>query len=305
MIVAFLFMRRAPRGISVPAGAGRVGRERGLALVSVLWTLILLSLIAASLTTSLDFSYRLAHNGDERARAEALADAGIARGVLALLDRRPEKRWRIDGAVTTFNYDGVPLRIAIEDELGKIDLNGADGPLLEGLFRSVGIDPQTASVLADRILDWRDRSETHRLNGAKDAEYRAAGYAYGPRNGPFQATDELKLVMGMTPALFERIAPEITVYSGRQFVDPQTASRAVLMALPNVTEARIEEILAARAGDGSAASSEGRLDPGVPLGGRAFTIRAEIDDRAGKFTRETVVRLTDDPAQPYWVLSWR
>ena len=38
---------------------------------------------------------------------------------------------------------------------------------------------------------------------------------------------------------------------------------------------------------------------------RAFAIRAEVDMPDGRFVREAVVRLTDDPAQPYWLLAWR
>jgi general secretion pathway protein K len=279
--------------------------NRGFALVSVLWTLMILSLIAASLVTSLNFSYRLTHNVNEHARAEALAEAGVARAVLALLDRQPAQRWRVDGAVTKFSYGGASMRISIQDELGKIDLNAADGPLLEGLFWSGGLDAQAANVLADRVLDWRDASELHRLNGAKDAEYRAAGYSYGPRNGPFQTIGELKLVMGMTPALFDRILPAVTVYSGRQFIDPQTAPRAVLLALPNMDAIKVDDALATREGDGSVAPTAGVLDASVALGGRAFTIRTEIDTTDGKVVREAVVRLSDDPAQPYWVLAWR
>jgi general secretion pathway protein K len=38
--------------------------------------------------------------------------------------------------------------------------------------------------------------------------------------------------------------------------------------------------------------------------GRAFTIRIELERRNGVLMREAVIRLTDNPAQPYWVLGW-
>lgn len=282
--------------------------ERGLALVSVLWTLVILSLIAASLMASMGFSSRLSHNRDERARAEALAEAGIARGVLALLEPRMDRRWAGDGSSHDFSYAGAAIRISIRDELGKIDLNAAGGKLLEGLFRSAGLDAQAASEMADRVLDWRDPGAFHRLNGAKDAEYQAAGYSYGPRNGPFQAVDELRLVMGMTPALFARIAPALTVYSGRPFIDPQTAPPEALTALSNMEAAKDDDPSAGSgesAGDAGAATPASVLAAGGALGGRAFAIRAEVATADGNVVREAVVRLTDDPAQPYWVLAWR
>jgi general secretion pathway protein K len=294
-------------GQVTPGSGGRPRAEHGLALVSVLWALVILSLLAASLIASLGFSYRLAHNRGERARAEALAEASIARAVLAMLDRRPDKAWRIDGTVTRFTYAGAALRVAIQDELGKIDLNAADGPLLKGLFRSAGLDAETAEIMADRVQDWRDSTGLHRVNGASDEDYRAAGYSYGPRHGPFQTINELKLVLGMTPALFDRITPAITVYSGRPSLDPATAPAAALRALAAMDGIAASGTVRTTDVSTGAASpaTPGLLDLGLPLGGRAFTIHTEIDTPDGKVVREAVIRLTDDPAHAYWVLAWR
>src|SRR5262249_44943883 len=154
---------------------------------------------------------------------EAIAEAAVSRAALGLLDPRPEARWRPDGVPYEFGFDNARIRVQIQDELGRIDLNHADESVLVSLFQSVGLDPQSASSLVDKILDWRDSSPFKRLNGAKDRDYHAAGYAYRPRNGPFQSLDELKLVMGMTSELFRRVEPALTIYSGKQFLDPQVA----------------------------------------------------------------------------------
>jgi general secretion pathway protein K len=143
-----------------------------------------------------------------------------------------------------------------------------------------------------------------RLNGATSQDYHAAGFAYGPRNGPFQSVDELKLVMDMTPELFRRVEPALTVYSGRQFIDPQFAPREALLALPTVNADAAASLIAARANQGTGTRT-GVIDPIVPLQGRAFTIRADIDKSAGTLSREVAVRITDNPIQPYWVMSWK
>ena len=192
-----------------------------MALVSVLWGVALLSVIATSLLAAGNVSYRLARNGVELSQNDAIADAGINRAILALLDPRPDKRWRVDGATQSFAFNGIPMSLAIQDELGRIDLNYADGSLLAALFRSAGLEAGPASSLVDKVLDWRDPNPSHRLNGAKQNDYREAGSLYQPRNGPFQSVDELKLVMGVTLELFKRVEPALTVYSGRQFFDPQ------------------------------------------------------------------------------------
>jgi general secretion pathway protein K len=60
-------------------------RQRGLALVTVLWVLVLLALIAASFTHTTRTEVNLTRNLIEAARAEALADAGVNRAILGLL----------------------------------------------------------------------------------------------------------------------------------------------------------------------------------------------------------------------------
>jgi general secretion pathway protein K len=268
-----------------------------MALVSVIWGIALLSVIAVSFLWSGSTSHKLARNGLDMAQIETIAEAAVNRAVLALLEPLPERRWRTDGVPQSFEFEGSVVRIRIQDELGRIDLNNADAPLIAGLLRAAGLDMDSASRLTDKILDWRDASTLKRLNGAKDAEYRAAGLPYRPRNGPFQSVDELKLVMDMTPAIFQRIEPAITVYSRRQFIDPQVAPREALLALPTMDAEKVAAQLAARAGQ----------NLGIPgsLNGRAFTIRADIERPGGPQAREAVVRLTGNPAQPYWLLDWR
>jgi len=285
-------------------------KRRGFALLSVLWGLSILSIIAASLLTSTDLSYRMERNALRRTEREMLVEAAINRAILALVDRRTEKRWRVDGAIYDFAFAGAEIRVSIQDELGKIDLNASDGSLLQGLLRSAGLGADDAASLVDKVLDWREAGDAHRLNGAKEAAYRAAGYVYGPRNGPFQSIDELAMVMGMTPALFARLAPAITIYSGRPVIDPQTAPREALLALPTMDETSVDALLAARYDGGTLTSGgqtapAGIIDPAISLAGRAFTIRAEIDMGGVRQRREAVIRLTDNAAQPYWVLAWR
>jgi general secretion pathway protein K len=272
-----------------------------MAIVYVLWGIALLSSMAMSLLSTGNVSYHLSRHGLQMAQADMAAEAALARAVLALVDRRPERRWRVDGIPQDFAFAGVKMRVAIQDELGRIDLNQADQSLLVGLFRSAGLGAQAAMSLVDKILDWRDESPGRRVNGAKDREYRAAGLAYGPRNGPFQSIDELKLVMDMTPELFERVAPALTVYSGRQFLDPQFAPREALLALPGMTTSAVSTHIAARANQARA----GMIDPAIPLNGRAFSIRTDLPSAGGTQVREAVIRLSDHPLQPYWVLSWR
>jgi general secretion pathway protein K len=278
-------------------------------IISVLWSIVLLSVAVTSLLFTSNISYSLAHNASQTASTNAIGEAAINRAVLALLDPRMDKRWPVDGTAREFDLDTIHIRLLIQDELGRIDLNHADRPLLMALFQSTDLETQAASNLVDKILDWRDTAPLQQLNGAKDKNYRDAGYTYRPRNGPFQSVDELKLVMGMTPDLFKRVEPALTVYSERQFVDPQIAPREVLAALPTMNADKVTSLIAARSqqdtGQRHSTAPNSFIDPINALKGRAFTIRAEITTRDSIAIREATIRLTGNPAEPYWMLNWQ
>ncbi|MCH8111718.1 MAG: hypothetical protein IH905_07160 [Proteobacteria bacterium] len=60
-------------------------RQRGIALIAVLWTVLLLSLIATNFLTQTRTDARITRNLIDNAGAEALADAGVYRAIVALL----------------------------------------------------------------------------------------------------------------------------------------------------------------------------------------------------------------------------
>ena len=157
-----------------------VGRQ-GLALIAVLWGVTLLAVIATSFTTTTRTETKLALNLIENTKAKALADAGIYRAVLALIeDRRislqdneafedavlegeddalvrlefgtareaespdeaesPGAFLHADATPYRWGFAGAEVVIAVQDEGGKINLNGAE-ELVEALLRSAGLGP--------------------------------------------------------------------------------------------------------------------------------------------------------------------
>ncbi len=300
--------------------------ERGIALVSVLWVLALLAVIAGSFTVGARTEAKLAHNLGENAKARALADAGIQRAVLVLLEPQTVGQFgedgenmfdlgsRLDGTPHVWRFGGGEILISMQDEDGRIDLNTAVDELLAGLFVSLGADGGQANALVDAIADFRDANDFTRLNGAEDADYRAAGLDHGPKNAPFQAVEELQLVLGMTRDLYRLAAPALTVHSGRPDIDPATAPRVVLMALPGIDAAEVEALLDARADGDEAALAIMMADmvrfPGVGFRGLtadgATTLRAEARRAGGAvFVREAVARLGSDLSETVQFLAWR
>ncbi len=282
--------------------------QRGWALVSVLWTIAVLAMLAAA-AQSLSFnSARIERRQLDDAQIDAVFDAAIARAVLGLGDARPDHRWRVDGVPQTFEFDGYVLRMAVQDEFGRIDLNAADGSLLRQLLRSAGVSETDAETLTDRILSWRERDDgLSRLHGGTDDLYASAGLAYRPRHGAFQSVDELRLVLGMNSALFARIRAALTVYSHHPAIDTAVAPREALLAYYPDQPERVSELLKTRGG-GSGDTLDavpGTIASTYGLAGRTFDITATASVGQRRISREAVVMLTSSPTRPYLLLLWR
>jgi general secretion pathway protein K len=284
--------------------------ERGVALVLVMWIAVLLTVIASSFIFEARTDTLVVRNSISNARAEAVADAGVHRAIFELYRTdNGQDAWRRDGSTHQWSFDGVPVRIELRDESGKIDINSGAEPLLRGLLLSVGLNDDEAAKMLDAILDWRDPDSLKRPNGAEENDYRAAGLPYKPANAPFQAIEELQLVLGMRPEIYRRLAPLITVYSRTPGVNAQLASREVLLAIPGVTAQIADEYIAQR---------EQALAAGLPVPflkeasafnaplTMAASIRSEarLDDGT-VFVREAVALLRPTPRKPVTFLAWR
>jgi type II secretory pathway component PulK len=90
---------------------------------------------------------------------------------------------------TNQNYD-----FGIVDESGKLNLNVATSDELQIL-------PNMQQNIADAIVDWRTPEATATGDGAKSPTYQALPEPYDCKDAPFETTEELRLVSGMTPQI--------------------------------------------------------------------------------------------------------
>jgi len=289
-----------------------LGSSRGIALLSVLWITGLLAVIAASFASGARTEARLARNQIANAQAEALADGGVHRAVLGLLELEPERAWQADGSVRELPLGTGLVQIAIEDEDGKIDLNTAPVALLAGLFGVLGLSQDEARAMAERIVDYRDPDHDPEPQGAEDPDYLALGLAAGAADREFIGTSELLNVLGMTRELYERALPYVTIYSGAEGVDPVRAPRPVLEALPGMTPQLLERLV--NAGDDFdpffEIEDESLLEElefyFLPTRDAVFTVRALARTAdGGTFLREAVIELDGGADRPFLVLEWR
>jgi general secretion pathway protein K len=187
--------------------------EEGIALIAVLWMLTLLSVIAVALSLETSSNTHIARNMAENAAARVAADAGIRRAILDLISVPDIKTMTADGTVYNWRFANSTIHVSVQNELSKVNLNEAPEAALVALFASAGADPGKAQSLADAVADFRDPDNLVRPHGAEEAEYRAAGLAWRPKNAPFDAVEELQQVLGMTAEIFKRVATRLTIYS--------------------------------------------------------------------------------------------
>lgn len=267
-------------------------RQRGIALVLVLWLLVLLTVIAASHARNIRTETRLAANQVEAARARALAEAAASHTILELLVRDVQERWQADGTVYHLEIDGGTVAVSIHDTSGLIDLNTVDAPMLDKVLAAIGIDEVERAGLVGATLDWRDKDSLKHDNGAEDDDYRLAGIPWGVRDGAFSSVEEYRYVLGMTNPIFEQLAPYLTVHSKHRGVRLEYAPPWLLEVL-NDTQGESAVNLPATARNRNAGNSAYKISLWATT------------ERNSTTSLDLVVKLNPAAAQGYTILSWR
>lgn len=300
-------------------------RRRGFVLIAALWLLVALGAVGLDAAIrSKERRLPAANLLDEaRARQAAIAGGEFARSRLtaAVMMRETEMRARTQRtggggaqqvriAATRIlaagqadnpwlepqqlvndivNYGELRFTINVYDTGSFIHINAVPEDVLLRFFtQGLRIDYVTANRLTQAILDWRDEDDFPRVGGAERDEYLAAGAAVLPANQPFRSVEELRHVMGMTPALYDRIRPFVTVIgSGR--ISVNAAPVEVLAALPGMTHGHAMTLVRARsAGRYPANQAELRAMTGMrPAGSTAET--QEFNRRVTYATNEVAI----------------
>ena len=279
-------------------------RQSGVALLVVMWACTLLVILLGGYavlahTEGLQSSFQF-----QQTRAHYAAEAGVMRAIYALQAPNIADRWTADGRIYPFAYDDAKVGVSVISESGKVDLNAATPDVLASLFRAAGVDPVRAATLSQAVIDWRSFAISQQQGAQRTAAYTAAGRDYGPRNGPFASVEELQMVLGMDPGLYETIAPDVTIWSGRSSPDATTAPLLALASLPGMDLQHAAAAIATR----SAATAGNPATGLVANNGITHSIRSEavLADGTRAVLRATVRLQGFRPgSQAFAVLRWQ
>jgi general secretion pathway protein K len=263
-------------------------RQRGFALLIVLWTMALLALIGTGITATGHTEAQLATNLRANAIAEAAADGAVFEAVFHFMDGSAG-HWPADGLAHRVEMPQAQVAVTLVDESSKISLNNAPPPLLRDLLRALGVNQELAAVLTDQIVDWRSGSPRPHSLGAEGPQYKAAGRDWGPPNEPFRTVNELGMVLSMTPGILDRLRPYLSPYT---YSTPN----------PDVAEPVVRAVLAEVAAKGS-------LSLGFDVQPTLTITASALSAGGGRFTRRAVIRLNSNAAAnpdlpQFFVLDW-
>jgi len=270
-----------------------LANEQGIVLILVLWVLALLSVIAGEFCYAMRTEVNITRNFKDETQAYYIALAGLNRAIGELIRNQvmplkvnlltdeadstngkadeetvqksvDDQRWRVNVDIPPVPFGTGAFKVRIGNESGKININQAGERFLRMMVDAFDLDPQQKDVIVDSILDWRDKDDLHRLNGAENDYYNSLPQPYDCKNDNFDSAEELLLVRGVTPELFYGgLKDMVTVLmderkirkntgdimrgrSGYVFSDKiciNAASAKMLRGLPLMTDQLVQDIM--------------------------------------------------------------
>ncbi len=214
----------------------------GAALMLSLWALFVLSAMIISWALAIDARLTLNGKTSRIVEAEAMACSGSEIALHPAV--KPGARILRGGISRTQTYEA-----RITGEGGRLNLNwlvAGENPtrleLLRKYLEAQRVDLNERDHMIDCLLDWVDPDNLVRLNGAEiDGDYR-------PANTLLARFDDLKRVRGWAEFTARPDWDADFTVNSTGPIDLAWASREMLLALPGMTDAFVDQFLIRRRG---------------------------------------------------------
>jgi general secretion pathway protein K len=236
----------------------------------------------------------------EQAKAQAAADGGLMLAIQALGAHDLNQRWPIDGTAREAPFAGADLSITVEDERGKVPLQGLNPDQVRSLFAGAGADGDRLDALVQEMRQFQSgEDETPPDPNAPPAESLAG---WPVREGSFRMVGDLMALKDMDADLYVRLAPSVTTFfeESGPFDRPHAGPLAIAAMDADMPPPGSEAAQEDQADQPSEDENEAPVDEN--LIGRTLTVKVVAHGRAGAIARRTaIVELTGDPQKPYWI----
>ena len=265
--------------------------EAGFVLVAVLIVLVVVASAAAGVAQLVQRRTAATAGRARIVAFQGMADGAVRLAAYGLLTERvrrlPGFGLPVDGTPVGCSLGGgARLDIAVQDQAGLIDLNGAAPLLLEDAFRALGVPDGDARAIAAEILARRETGAPAAASAAAPARPGSAGIQTQPaalRRAAFSSVAEIDGLRSLSDANAAILRPALTVYNSDGRLDAEAAPfRAAL------------------------ATTRGEaLRPFLgPAAGRAFAVTAILSDGTGARAGRSAILSLDGRLAGTGLVRW-
>lgn len=231
----------------------RIQRQRGLALITAVFVVAIVSTVAAFMALGQQIWIRQAQNFTDRAQGDAVA-RGAANYALMVLRDDARKNPLTDNYTETW---AKPIATPIENGIGAgqivdaqarfnlNDLVDAGGnpsaphvAVFNGLLRELNVN----STITYAIIDWIDNNPNVTPGGgAEDVDYLMLDPPYLTAGQKMASIEELRLIKGVDAKTFATLAPYVVALPDITKINVNTADPVVLAALYPTAPANLKQ----------------------------------------------------------------
>jgi general secretion pathway protein K len=273
--------------------------QAGIALIIVMISIFVLTILAGGFAYSMKVETKLSRNANSESELEWLGRSAVecARWELAQqlsIAQEPydalNQVWAggIGGAGTS-NSPLADFKNEIQIQNGsatwtildlerKANINIASEAILQQALMVMGVDAGQMTPVINSILDWIDKDENPRIQGAESDFYQGLNPPYFAKNGPIDDISELLMIKGAADfyAAGDSASPQQGVYNpltsrfhttanimptapvgltnlftplSNGKININTASAEVLQIIPTITPEAAQGIVSAREGE--------------------------------------------------------
>jgi general secretion pathway protein K len=205
-------------------------RERGVALLTVLLLVAVMTVLLMTVLDDIRFGLRRAGNAQAVAQAQwhALGTEAMARAQIRRLARRDGGRTTLEGGWNGRAFlfptgDGAGfVRVRLDDGTACFNLNSVVEGAVEqwrrygpgvaqylALLQALEVPEHRAQALADALADWIDSDQVRSAAGAEDASYAGRSGGYRTGGALLAEASELRAVAGYDAGVYARLRPHV------------------------------------------------------------------------------------------------
>ncbi len=162
-------------------------------------------------------------------------------------DEQDNTKWVPGKNPYSVEIGDVVCDVYISSENGKLninDINKKNREIFKNFLTNIGIDINDADIISDSMLDWLDTDDLTHINGAEDGYYGSLPDPYSSKDAVFSSAEEMTLIRGVTPEIFENIKDYITVYGEQKIsINVNIASKEILSSIPGLNEDVVDDLI--------------------------------------------------------------